>query len=148
LLTDDGWLPALREALARAPGAAAACPTLLHEDDAIRYAGGADAIGLPAAAIAAGAPRPADEGTLRCCLLTRAAAQAAGGFDRGFATLDAAAADFFRRARAQGGYCVWVPAVRVYALGDDGVDAPWRRNGRRVDAWALAARSQGPADVR
>jgi len=144
-VTDDRWLALLREALARAPGAAAACPTLLHEDDAIRYAGGPAAAGLPAAAIEAGAAQPATLGSLRCCLVTRAAIDSAGGFDRGLATVDAAAADFFDRARARGGYCVWVPGARAYALGDDGAGEAWRANAGRVDAWALSARRRGAA---
>ncbi|MGE3933101.1 MAG: hypothetical protein AB7F67_07610 [Rhodospirillaceae bacterium] len=148
-ITDGRWLGALREALARAPGAAAACPTLLHEDEAIRYAGGDSAAGLPAAALAGGSVQPADQGTLRCCLATRTAIEAAGGFDRGLVGLDAAAADFFDRARARGGYCLWVSGARAYAPGEDGAGEPWLANGRLVDTWALAARRRAsPAALR
>ncbi len=154
-----GWRGALRAALAAGEGAAAAIPTAVHEDFAVRSAGiesvrpldvapyvalhhlGA---GLPVAAVPdrlGSVARPvATAGSLRCCLLPAAATREAGGFGGGHLLEQAQALDFFARLRARAGVgCVWVPEAEVYALEEPPEPHGWERAALLADGWALRA---------
>lgn len=151
-----GWLGALVRAFRASERAGLVSPTLLYEDDSIRFAGmPLDALAEDAAAPAGpgrhtGYPRHwitetvATEvlaGTSDCCLMPRGLFERVGGFARdllGGAQQDVALG---LRLRAIGKTCLWLPSVMLYAVDSkaraaapaDGVDIP-----RLIDAWSFA----------
>jgi len=151
-----GWLGALVRAFRANDRAGLVSPTLLYEDDSIRYAGlPMDGLGEDAAAPSGpgrytGYPRHwitetvATEvlaGTSDCCLMPRKLFERIGGFARdllGGAQQDVALG---LRLRAVGRSCLWVPSIMLYAVDSkarsaapaDGVDIP-----RLIDAWSFA----------
>ena len=151
-----GWRALLAEAAAAQPGACA-CPTLLHEDDSIRFAGvGAfrilphapfaaperDLAGLPAAS-AKGPPRPTRLGSLLCCLLPRATLSAIGGACQGGFSRAGREAALFERLLDARHACLLVPQAAVYApdrLREAHADGSAARVARLVDGWMLRRR--------
>jgi GT2 family glycosyltransferase len=151
-----GWLGQLIRAIRANERAGLVSPTLLYEDDSIRFAGmPLDAVG-DAAAVPSGPGRysgyprnwltetePTEvlAGTSECCLLPRRLFEQVGGFARdlvGGAQQDMALG---LRLRDAGRSCLWVPSVALYAVDPAartatptaGVDIA-----RLVDDWSFA----------
>ena len=141
-----GWRGALHEAAA---SGAAACPTVLFEDGAIRFAGSAELrftdrapfverdaplVGLTSGYVNTDAPTAISNGALSCCTVNRsaiAALQASAGFLTEFGH----EAAFFLSLRRGGLAARWMPAVRVTAPEDsDPASAPVAS---LVDGWML-----------
>jgi hypothetical protein len=126
-------------------------PTLLYEDDSVRYAGSEDADVDPIAPPArfAGYSRhwlrsteltAVRTGTTSCALLPRQLFLALGGFSRSFVGPEFKGLDFTRRIGAKGARCYWAPDTALYALDEPNMpaeDAPWARVGQLVDRWAF-----------
>ena len=149
---DPGWLGRLRAELARAPAAGLVCPTLLYEDESIRFAGDRrDPVGVPGGARRAGYPAGwLDErattsvahGPAECFLLPRRLFLAAGGLVGGLLGAELAHLDLAERLRAEGHQCFWVPDVRLWAVDDPaGADEGyWQEVARVIDRAAFTAR--------
>lgn len=150
---ERGWLGRLRAALSALPGPGVLSPTLLYEDESIRFAGSAEP--PPRSAIAtlgrfAGYSRhwlatrelaPVWAATMDCALMPRALFDSCGGFSRVLLGPEFKNADFALSLRAQGQRAYWLPDVALYAL--DEPEAPdaneyWTRVRALVDRWAFA----------
>ncbi|MGE5548520.1 MAG: glycosyltransferase family 2 protein [Solirubrobacterales bacterium] len=152
-----GWLSQLGKPLLAIEGGGAVCPTLMWEDESIKFAGQragkkmaplADRHGLVRFAGYArhwlpdegSAPVAVQAGTVECCLIPKRVFTALGGFARDFVGPDWKGPDFFLRLRAAGYACLWIPSVEMMAL-DDPSEARepeyWRQTGRLVDEWGF-----------
>lgn len=150
-----GWLARLRHELEFTPDCAAVIPTLLYEDDSVRFAagpacgddgtgGGAAFHGYPRHWLDGSTPQPVTGGSVECCLIRKATFTALGGFSPVFRATELRNLDFGLRLRASGRCQRWVPEVALY-VSDDGApepDAPWLRVRRLVDQWAFGRRWQ------
>jgi hypothetical protein len=152
-----GRTPGWRDALARASGeheggAACVSPTVLYEDESIRFAGlggvapREDApyvelarpfAGLPPGFAPAGPPAPTAGVSAACCLVPRAALLADSP---GAALAAEPEMDLLLRVRRAGVACLWAPAIQVHATEDDPApDGAANRVGRLVARWSLRA---------
>lgn len=145
-----GWLTRLVDALKRAPGPGLVSPTLLYEDDSLRYAGSkapASADLAMAAGSYAGYSRhwiKAAElsavwaGTAECALMPRGLFLGSGGFSRELIGAELKNIDFALRLGNHGSASYWAPDISLYALDDGSVTEDgeyWTRVGRLVDRW-------------
>jgi hypothetical protein len=147
-----GWLTRMIDALKRAPGPGLVSPTLLYEDDSLRYAGSK----APASADLAMATRSyagysrhwvkAAElsavwaGTAECALIPRGLFLGSGGFSRELIGAELKNIDFALRLGNQGSASYWAPDISLYALDDGSVTEDseyWAKVGRLVDRWAF-----------
>lgn len=129
-----GWLGRLERAYRARGGQCVASPTLLFEDNSIRWAGawlegeGQNRrianrfVGYPLDAIGNLGPMEVAAGASECCVLSRAAFVEAGGFARNYFTTAEKGLDLCLKLRMQGAPSLWVPEVEVYAV-DDGETA-------------------------
>ena len=151
-----GWRGKLASVARERGGAACISPTVLYEDDSIRFAGcdGIESLGsepyvrlhrplagLPSGFAAASSASATAGVSAACCLIPR---QVLG-------TLDAAGAlavtpweqemDLLLRLRRADASCVWAPAVQVYASDDATAATDMQEHvGRLVAGWCLRAR--------
>lgn len=156
-----GWLSQLGKPLLATESAGAVCPTLLWEDESIKFAGqpAGKFAGQRSLSRLAGYPRhwladegtapvPVQSGTVECCLIPKRLFAELGGFARDFVGAEWKGPDFFLRLRATGRTCLWVPTVEMVAL-DDPSDAAepdyWRQAGRLVDEWGFYRKWAKPA---
>ncbi|SFJ83520.1 hypothetical protein SAMN05216304_11625 [Bosea sp. OK403] len=126
-----GWLGRLERAFRGRGGQCVASPTLLFEDNSIRWAGawldgeGANRrvsnryVGYPLDAIGNLGPMEVAAGATECCVLSRAAFIEAGGFARNYFTTGEKGLDLCLKLRMGGAPSLWVPEVEVYVV-DDG----------------------------
>jgi hypothetical protein len=150
-----GWLSRLVEALKRAPGPGMVSPTLLYEDDSLRYAGSkapASADLAMAAGSYAGYSRhwiKAAElsavwaGTAECALIPRGLFLGSGGFSRELIGAELKNIDFALRLGNHGSASYWAPDISLYALDDGSVTEEseyWAKVGRLVDRWEFGRR--------
>lgn len=159
---EPGWLSRLVAELARGECPGVVSPTLMYEDESIRFAGrplDADTATLPSSGRLTG--YPADWLTERapvavaavapeCCLLRRSLFEELKGFSRALVGPELKSLDFSLKVRGKGGTCTWVPDIRLYALDDEAeTSAPdyWLRIGQMVDRWAFEQRWRAPADT-
>lgn len=156
LPTTNGWLSKLIAALASAGPAAAISPTLLYEDDLIRYAGAADRTeSATALALPSNQPRFAGYGrqwlftekpseatlaTTECCLIPKSLFLAAGGFGQTYMDAGLRNHDFALRVRAAGGHVYWQPGVTLYAVDANSTEPTeyWMQICGLVDRWGFA----------
>lgn len=125
-----GWRDGLHLAAVTSP---VACPTVLFEDRSVRFAGPkrvmfhdeapfasvyAPLAGACADLAGEDGPATADNGTLACCLIRRAALPALAQATR-FTTEAGQEAAFFLSLRESGLHATWVPSVRVSAPEED-----------------------------
>lgn len=152
----SGWLGALVRNFRSADRAGLVSPTLLYEDDSIRFAGlpmteVAPDMAVPTTPgryagyarrwIEGAAPTEVLAGTSECCLIPRRLFERVGGFARDLASGPHQDVELGMRLRAAGRHCVWVPSVALYA-----VDPAARSNlpphgaeiARMVDQWSFA----------
>ncbi|HQS08092.1 MAG: hypothetical protein B7Y12_22045 [Rhizobiales bacterium 24-66-13] len=152
-----GWLPRLERAYRTRGSKCLVSPTLLFEDDSIRWAGttleGEGAargltdrlVGYPRAAAIGAEPVEVTAGTTECCILPRAAFIAVEGFSRGYLGIAEKRLDFALKLRLAGTPSVWVPEVEMVCadetIGGGGAAAQaWHSLVRRVDRWAFDRR--------
>lgn len=126
-----GWLGRLERAFRGRGGQCVASPTLLFEDNSIRWAGawldgeGANRrvsnryVGYPLEAIGNLGPMEVAAGATECCVMSRAAFIEAGGFARNYFTTGEKGLDLCLKLRMGGAPSLWVPEVEVYVV-DDG----------------------------
>ncbi|KFC70030.1 hypothetical protein FG93_03045 [Bosea sp. LC85] len=126
-----GWLGRLERAFKARGGQCVASPTLLFEDNSIRWAGawmegeGASRrvfnrfVGYPLDAIGNLGPMEVAAGATECCVMSRAAFIEAGGFARNYFTTAEKGLDLCLKLRMNGFPSVWVPEVEIYVV-DDG----------------------------
>ncbi len=125
-----GWLGRLERAYRARGGQCVASPTLLFEDDSIRWAGawlegeGASRrianrfVGYPLDAVGNLGPMEVAAGASECCVLSRAAFIEVGGFARNYFTTAEKGFDLCLKLRMAGSPSLWVPDVEVYAVDD------------------------------
>ncbi len=151
-----GWRGALAAIACEHGGAACVSPTILYEDDSIRFAGfdGVEPLdaepyvqlhrrlaGLPSAFAAPGPARPTAGVSAACCLIPRQVLLALGGDPVIATTPWAQEIDLLLRLRHAGASCLWAPAVQVCASEDVGSGTDMQqRVGSLVAGWCLRAR--------
>lgn len=125
-----GWLGRLERAYRGRGGQCVASPTLLFEDNSIRWAGawldgeGPERrvynrfVGYPLEAIGSLGPMEVAAGATECCVLSRAAFIEAGGFSRNYFTTGEKGLDLCLKLRMNGAPSLWVPEVEVYVVED------------------------------
>jgi hypothetical protein len=125
-----GWLGRLERAYRARGGHCVASPTLLFEDNSIRWAGawlegeGANRrvynrfVGYPLDAIGSLGPMEVAAGATECCVMSRAAFIEADGFSRNYFTTGEKGLDLCLKLRMNGAPSVWVPEVEVYVVED------------------------------
>ncbi len=144
-----GWRDALYAVGHTAP---VACPTILYEDQSVRFAGGgkiqftarapytrviAHGAGLSGRAVTrSGAPRAVEGGVLACCLIRRSVVPVLMHSDF-LATGFGQETSFFLALRNAGISPIWVPSVCV-TIPEDDVDAALLP--RMIDGWILKDR--------
>ena len=157
---EPGWLSHLTAELARLECPGLVSPTLMYEDDSIRFAGqpldsGAEALpssarlaGYPADWLSERAPVAVAAAAPECCLVRRSLFQELNGFSRALVGPELKSLDFSLKVRGRGRACTWVPAIRLYALDDDSETREpdyWLRIGQMVDRWAFERQWREPA---
>lgn len=162
-----GWLSRLGKPLFATEAPGAVCPTLLWEDESIKFAGQHTTAGaVPSVERTSltrfagyarhwlpdegGAPVQVQVGTIECCLIPKRVFAAMGGFARDYVGAEWKGPDFFLRLRAAGYSCLWVPTVEMVALDDPAeADEPeyWRQTGRLVDEWGFDRKWATPMAV-
>lgn len=131
-----GWLGRLERAYRARGGQCVASPTLLFEDDSIRWAGawlegeGASRrianrfVGYPLEAVGNLGPMEVAAGASECCVLSRATFIEVGGFARNYFTTAEKGLDLCLKLRMAGSPSLWVPDVEVYAVDDAETASP------------------------
>ncbi|HSK40035.1 MAG TPA: hypothetical protein VK943_09740 [Arenibaculum sp.] len=150
LPTRLGWLAELQRAARQFGSPAMVSPTLLYEDQSIRFAGIVEdpdaANGLDLTAQYVGYPEdwpperhptPVDAATTDCALIPKHLLTEAGDFGAGYVADEYKGLDLCLRLRAAGHACLWVPAVRLVALDDPHQHGNeyWQRTAALVDRW-------------
>ncbi|MCC7046229.1 MAG: hypothetical protein IT562_05910 [Alphaproteobacteria bacterium] len=152
----QGWLSGLFHAFRANERTGMVSPTLLYEDDSIRYAG------MPLEAVGGAMPAPNGSGrytgyprhwltqteamevlagTSECCLMPRRLFDRVGGFARDLLGGPQQDIALGLRLRAAGRSCVWMPRVSLYAVDPaPRTDQPSRgcEIARMVDEWSFA----------
>ncbi|WP_084539874.1 hypothetical protein [Azorhizobium doebereinerae] len=154
----NGWLPRLERAYRARGGRCLVSPTLLFEDDSVRWAGtvldGEGAarglndrlVGYPRAAVRGAEPMEVTAGTVECCILPRSAFEAVEGFTRGYLGIAEKRLDLALKLRLGGTPSVWVPDVEMVCADETSegaagsAAASWHGLVRRVDRWAFDRR--------
>jgi hypothetical protein len=129
-----GWLGRLERAYRGRGGHCVASPTLLFEDNSIRWAGAwlegegparriaNRFVGYPLESIGSLGPMEVAAGATECCVMSRAAFIEVGGFARNYFTPSEKGLDLCLKLRMAGAPSLWVPDVEVYVV-DDGETA-------------------------
>ncbi len=149
---EKGWLSRLVQALDALPEDGLVSPTLLYEDNSIRYAGSGAApeavrtpphtaprfAGYPRSWAADGGTMPTAAASLDCILARRQTLLDLGHFAHRFVGAAWAHADFAMRCRALGRRCYWASGVALYALDGDAEPAASDDAADLVDGWLFA----------
>ncbi|MCC6468569.1 MAG: hypothetical protein IT563_09620 [Alphaproteobacteria bacterium] len=152
----QGWLGGLFSAFRANERTGLVSPTLLYEDDSIRFAGmpldevGSDMpvpkgpgryTGYPRHWLTQTASIEVLAGTSECCLMPRRLFDRVGGFARDLLGGPQQDIALGLRLRAAGRSCVWTPRVSLYAVDPASrTEAPGRGGeiARMVDEWSFA----------
>ena len=148
---DRGWLGRLRAAHEAHDGAGIVSPTLIYEDDSIRWAGYRLAgdeggleenyVGYPVATLDAAGPAATPAANLECCILSKLAIAALGEAGHGYLGNREKGLDLALRLSKAGQQAWWLPDVRVL-----GAEAPseggnaWEAHARSIDRAVFSAR--------
>jgi hypothetical protein len=149
-----GWLRRLLMELQRAPDAGAISPTLLYEDESVRFAGKADMPDFKEGVLVdrfrgygrdwleGEEPAAIWAGTAECCLVWKELFFEIGGFSQQFVDADLKTLDFGLRLQATGRKFYWIPSVAMYALDlTSGEPAEyWSKVRRLVDLWGFTCK--------
>ncbi|WP_414475686.1 glycosyltransferase family 2 protein [Microvirga sp. M2] len=145
----SGWLSSLERAYRKRGGKALVSPTIVYEDDSIRFAGtwfDADEqklvdryIGYPRDVVHGSEPAEVMAGSTACCMVARSAIEAAGGFTRSYLGTSDKGRDLCLKMRLCGTMSVWTPDVEMISAEDDaGATGPAiRRLAQRIDRWSF-----------
>ncbi|MFV1849686.1 MAG: glycosyltransferase family 2 protein [Porticoccaceae bacterium] len=150
----DGWFDQLYAAYRKRGGKALVSPTILFEDDSVRWAGtwiDGDAksgqylsdryVGYPCAVLDGAEPSEVTAGTIECAILPRKAFDDIGGFTRGYIGPAEKSLDLALKLRMAGTPSYWIPDVEVLGSEQSISKAPaWEELSNRLDRWAFDRR--------
>jgi len=143
------WFSTMERAFRARGGRALVSPTIVYEDDSIRFAGtwlDADAaqlvdryIGYPKDVVLGSKPAEVMAGSVECCIVSRSAIKAVGGFTRSYLGVRDKGRDLCLKLRLAGTPSIWLPEVEmISAEGDSGgSNLPMRRLAHRIDRWSF-----------
>ncbi|MBP3125690.1 hypothetical protein [Thalassospira sp. ER-Se-21-Dark] len=151
---DDGWFDQLHAAYTKRGNKVLVSPTILFEDDSVRWAGtwiNSNAnggqylsdryVGYPCAVLADAQPSEVSAGTLECCILPRKAFKDSDGFTRGYIGPAEKSLDLALKLRMAGTPSYWIPDVEVLGSEQSISKAPaWEELSNRLDRWAFDRR--------
>lgn len=126
---ERGWLGTLLDEIENTPEAAAVSPTLLYEDDSVRFAGSEATEAADGEAcdrfrgyghhwLDGERAQRVLAGSTECCVVRKQLFLEAGGFSQEFLCPEWRSRDFCLRLRAAGGAFYWLPGLRLYAIDD------------------------------
>jgi hypothetical protein len=144
-----GWISLLERAYRNRSGKALVSPTILYEDNSIRFAGtwldnGAQKlvdryIGYPRDVVRGSQPTEVIAGSLACCIVSRESIESAGGFTRSYLNASEKGRDLCLKMRLGGTPAVWLPDVEMISADSD-VSAsalPLHRLTQKIDRWCF-----------
>jgi hypothetical protein len=145
----SGWLSTMERAYRARNGKALVSPTIVFEDNSIRFAGtwfDSDEqklvdrfIGYPRDVVHGAEPAEVMAGSTACCIVSRSAVEAAGGFTRSYLGSSDKGRDLCLKLRLTGTMSVWLPDVEMISAEDDtgASSLPMRRLAQRIDRWSF-----------
>ncbi|OKH89718.1 hypothetical protein [Thalassospira sp. TSL5-1] len=150
---EKGWFGPLLNAYRKRGSKGAVCPTILFEDDSVRWAGTwieegpegkylADRyVGYPRAVLTDAEPCEVSAGTVECCILPRAAFLDVKGFTRGYIGPSEKGLDIALKLRMAGTPSYWLPEVELLGSEQSITSTPaWEELSHRLDRWAFDRR--------
>jgi len=144
-----GWISSLERAYRKRGGKALISPTILYEDNSIRFAGtwldqGEQKlvdryIGYPRDVVRGSQPTEVIAGSLSCCIVSRESVASVGGFTRSYLSSGEKGRDLCLKMRLGGTPAVWLPDVEMISADNDvGPSAfPAHRLAQKVDRWSF-----------
>ncbi|WP_114944108.1 glycosyltransferase family 2 protein [Microvirga calopogonii] len=144
-----GWISSLERAYRNRGGKALISPTILYEDNSIRFAGTwldqeeqklVDRyIGYPRDVVRGSQPTEVIAGSLSCCIVSRESIASVGGFTRSYLGAGEKGRDLCLKMRLGGTPAVWLPDVEMISADNDvGPSAfPAHRLAQKVDRWSF-----------
>jgi hypothetical protein len=148
----QGWVSALERAYRKRNGKALVSPTILYEDNSICFAGAwleegeqglvDKYIGYPRDVIRDHQATEVMAGSAACCIVSRSAFQAAGGFSKSYLSASEKGRDLCLKLRLAGTPSVWLPDVEMISAdeGSGPAGMPWRRLAQNIDRWSFDRR--------
>ena len=145
----SGWISSLERAYRNRANKALISPTILYEDNSIRFAGTwldngeqklADRyIGYPRDVVRGSQPTEVVAGSLACCIVSREAIVSAGGFTRSYLSASEKGRDLCLKMRLGGTHAVWLPDVEMISADNDvNMSAlPIHRLAQKIDRWSF-----------
>lgn len=144
-----GWVSSLERAYRNRGGKALISPTILYEDNSIRFAGTwldqeeqklVDRyIGYPRDVVRGSQPTEVIAGSLSCCIVSRESIASVGGFTRSYLGAGEKGRDLCLKMRLGGTPAIWLPDVEMISADNDvGPSAfPAHRLAQKVDRWSF-----------
>ncbi|WP_246776743.1 glycosyltransferase family 2 protein [Microvirga sp. VF16] len=144
-----GWISSLERAYRNRGGKALVSPTILYEDNSIRFAGtwldnGEQKlvdryIGYPRDVVRGSQPAEVIAGSLACCIVSREAIASAGGFTRSYLGAGEKGRDLCLKMRLGGTPAVWLPDVEMISADSDASASalPMHRLAQKIDRWSF-----------
>ncbi len=145
----QGWVSSLERAYRNRGNKALISPTILYEDNSIRFAGTwldneeqklADRyIGYPRDVVHGSQPTEVVAGSLACCIVSREAVVSAGGFTRSYLSSSEKGRDLCLKMRLGGTLAVWLPDVEMISADNDVTASalPIHRLAQKIDRWSF-----------
>ncbi|SOB92246.1 glycosyltransferase family 2 protein [Thalassospira xiamenensis] len=150
---DTGWFEPLLAAYRKRGSKCVVCPTILFEDDSVRWAGtwiegDVDGqylsdryVGYPRAVLSDAEPTEVSAGTPECCIMPRKAFEDINGFTRGYIGPSEKGLDLALKLRMGGTASWWIPEIEVLGSEQSITSAPaWEELSHRLDRWAFDRR--------
>ncbi|WP_246504723.1 hypothetical protein [Microvirga antarctica] len=147
-----GWLTRLQRAYHARGGKVLVSPTIVFEDDSIRFAGTwlddserllVDRfIGYPRDVVRGAEATEVIAGTTACCIVARSALASTGGFSRSYLGVAEKGRDLCLKLKLAGIPSLWLPEVEMVAADEEAgaMGVPWRRLADRIDRWSFNRR--------
>ncbi|WP_244622791.1 glycosyltransferase family 2 protein [Microvirga brassicacearum] len=147
-----GWVARMQRAYNARGGKVLISPTIVFEDDSIRFAGTwlddterllVDRfIGYPRDVVRGAEAMEVIAGTTACCIVSRAALASTGGFGRTYLGVAEKGRDLCLKLKLAGIPSLWLPEVEMVAADEDhgGSGLAWRRLAQRIDRWSFNRR--------
>lgn len=144
-----GWISLMERAYRNRGGKALVSPTILYEDNSIRFAGtwldsGEQKlvdryIGYPCDVVRGSQPTEVIAGSLACCIVSRESVESAGGFTRSYLSASEKGRDLCLKMRLGGTPAVWLPDVEMISADSDvSMSAlPMQRLAQKIDRWSF-----------
>src|SRR5690606_9831889 len=151
---EAGWLSRMERAYRARGGKVLVSPTIVFEDDSIRFAGtwldtedgerrlSGRACGYPREVVRSAEPSELVAGTVGCGLLPRAAMEAAGGFNRAWLGATEKGRDLCLQLTLAGTPSMWLPEGEMIAAEENAgaIATPWQKLAQRADRWSFNRR--------